>query len=317
MNNKKKKYFLKYKNSFNLLITWRLLAETIDKYKKVLKNNNINYKILTKPQYLIEKDLLKVINKFDGIICGDDEITDKVIDKAKNLKIISKWGTGTDSINIDYAKKKGIVVLNSPGAFTRSVAQHGIALMFALTRNIVTNHNDIINGKWTKRTCYNIENKTIGIIGYGKIGKELFKQLKSFGSKFLFNDVKKNKNYTKLKYLLRTSDIIFISCDLNSTSKNLIKYSSLILMKKTSLLINISRGAVVNNKDLIKALKKKIILGAGLDVFDNEPLKKGSEFINCENCILTSHNAFNSEKSIKLINDRSVDNIIKFFKNKI
>lgn len=105
MNNKKK-YFLKYKNSFNLLITWRLLAETIDKYKKVLKNNNINYKILTKPQYLIEKDLLKVINKFDGIICGDDEITDKVIDKAKNLKIISKWGTGTDSINIDYAKKR-------------------------------------------------------------------------------------------------------------------------------------------------------------------------------------------------------------------
>ena len=191
MKNKIKKHFQKHKKSFNLLITWRLLAESIDKYKKVFKDNNINYKILTTSQYLIEKDLLKIIDKFDGIICGDDEITDKVIDKATNLKIISKWGTGIDSINKNYAKEKGITVLNSPGAFTKSVAQHGIALMFALTRNIIFNHKDMMEGKWTKRICTNLENKTIGIVGYGKIGRELFKQLKSFGSHFLFNDIKK------------------------------------------------------------------------------------------------------------------------------
>lgn len=314
MKNNKGKNYIKNKNSFNLLITWRLLAEHIDEYKELLKNNNVNYKILIKPQYFIEKDLLNVIGKFHGIICGDDEITEKVIDKAINLKIISKWGTGIDSINVDYAKKRGIAVINSPGAFTKSVAQHGIALMFALTRNIVANHNDILNGKWTKRTCNNLENKTIGIIGYGKIGKELFKHLRSFGSHFLFNDVKKIKNNTKLKYLLKKSDIIFISCDLNPTSRNLIKYPDLMLMKKNSLLINISRGSVVNNNDLIMALKKRIILGAGLDVFAEEPIKYGSGFLNCRNCILTSHNAFNSEKNIKLINDKSVDNIIKFLK---
>ena len=317
MKNKIKKHFQKHKKSFNLLITWRLLAESIDKYKKVFKDNNINYKILTTSQYLIEKDLLKIIDKFDGIICGDDEITDKVIDKATNLKIISKWGTGIDSINKNYAKEKGITVLNSPGAFTKSVAQHGMALMFALTRNIVFNHKDMMEGKWTKRICTNLENKTIGIVGYGKIGKEIFKHLKSFGSNFLFNDVKKNNNYNNLRYLLKKSDIVFIACDLNPTSRNLIKYKDLLLMKKNSLLINISRGAIVNNKDLIKALKKRIIFGAGLDVFDIEPLDPKSEFFNCGNCILTSHNAFNSEKSINSINDRCVDNVIRFFKNEI
>ena len=114
---------------------------------------------------------------------------------------------------------------------------------------------------------------------------------------------------------MKKSDIVFIACDLNPTSRNLIKYKDLLLMKKNSVLINISRGAIVNNKDLIKALKKRIIFGAGLDVFDNEPLDPKSEFFNCGNCILTSHNAFNSEKSINSINDRCVDNVIRFLKN--
>ena len=313
MKNKIKKHFQKYKKSFNLLITWRLLAESIDKYKKVFKDNNINYKILTTSQYLIEKDLLKIIDKFDGIICGDDEITDKVIDNAINLKIISKWGTGIDSINKNYAKEKGITVLNSPGAFTKSVAQHGIALMFALTRNIVFNHKDMMEGKWTKRICTNLENKTIAIVGYGKIGRELFKQLKSFGSHFLFNDINKKKN-TSLKYLLKRSDIIFIACDLNSSSRNLIQYKEILQMKKSSILINISRGSIINNNDLAKALRKKIILAAGLDVFDNEPLHKNSLFRKINNCILTSHNAFNSAETIKATNEKSVQNIINFLK---
>lgn len=302
------------KQQFNILISWRLLKKYIDKYKKIFETNNIKYKLITPQQYLKEKELMNIIHSYDGIICGDDEITKKVIDKAKKLKVISKWGTGIDSINKNYLQEKNISIFNSPGAFTKSVAQHGIALMFALTRNIVTNNNDIANGFWTKRICHNIENKTIGIIGYGKIGKEIYKQLKSFGSNFLFNDIKKSKNFTSLKSLLKKSDIIFISCDLNETSRNLIMYKELILMKKNSFLINVSRGAVVNNKDLAKALKNKIIAGAGLDVFEKEPISKKSEFISYENCILTSHNAFNSEISIELINDKSVENIINFFK---
>ena len=261
---------------FNLLVTWRLFIDSIDDYKNQSRKNNIKITSIYTPQYLRENQLTNIIGKFDGIICGDDKITKKVIDKAKNLKIISKWGTGIDSIDKKYAVKKGIYVCNSPGTFTKSAAQHAIALMFALTRNIVTNDKDIRNGFWTKKICNNIENKTIGIIGFGRIGKEIFRQLKSFRSNFIFNDIKKNKNFLSLKLLLKKSDIIFIACDLNPKSKNLISYKEIIQMKKSAILINVSRGAIINNNDLEIALKRKIISGAGLDVFDPEPLKKNS-----------------------------------------
>ena len=123
----------------------------------------------------LKKILINKITKYDGIICGDDEITRKVLDKAKKLKVISKWGTGLDSIDLNYAKKKRIKVFNSPGAFTDNVSDHALALMFSLNRNIILNHNDILKGKWSKRICDNLTDKTIGIIGYGKIGQMIKK----------------------------------------------------------------------------------------------------------------------------------------------
>ena len=292
-----------------------MLAENISAYKSIFKKNKINYDIYKSNQHVLEADLLKIIHKYDGIICGDDEITKKVIDKAKKLQVISKWGTGIDSIDKDYAKKKNISIFNTPGAFTTSVAQHGVALMFAILRNIVFNHIDILEKNWSKRTCYTVETKKIGIIGFGKIGKEIYRILNIFKPKFYINDVKKiEKKNTPLDTLLKNSDIIFLCCDLNKSSKYLIKYNELKKMKKGVILINIARGALINNKDLYKALQKKIISAAGLDVFENEPLKKSSKFLQLKNCIMTSHNAFNSEELIKNINIKSINNLIKFFR---
>jgi D-3-phosphoglycerate dehydrogenase len=149
---------------YKVLITWRLLVENISVYKSIFKKNKINYDLYRSTQHVLEADLLKIIHKYDGIICGDDEITKKVIDKAKKLQVISKWGTGIDSIDKNYAKEKNISIYNTPGAFTTSVAQHGVALMFAILRNIVFNHIDILEKNWSKRTCYTVESKKIGII---------------------------------------------------------------------------------------------------------------------------------------------------------
>lgn len=301
--------------SYDILITWRLLIENISDYKSIFKKNKINYHLYRSSQHVLEADLLKIIHKYDGIICGDDEITKKVIDKAKKLKIISKWGTGIDSIDKNYAKEKNISIYNTPGAFTNSVAQHGVALMFAILRNIVFNHLDILRKNWSKRTCYNVETKKIGIVGFGKIGREIYRILKIFNPKFYINDIKKiKKEITPLNILLKKSDIIFLCCDLNESSKHLIKYNEIKLMKKEAILINIARGALINNKDLLRALQKKIIKAAGLDVFENEPLKKSSKFLKLKNCIMTSHNAFNSKELIKDINLKSINNLINFFR---
>ena len=301
------------KKKINILISWRLLIDNMHNYKSIFKKNNINFDVVKCDQHLKENSLIKIIHKYDGVICGDDEFTKKVLNSAKRLKIISKWGTGIDSIDKDCAKRKGIILKNSPGAFSSSVSQHAIALIFALLRKLVVNHNDIAKNKWTKPSCEVIDGKTIGIIGFGKIGKEIHKKLSVFDVKFLFNDLKKiNKQNSSLKNILKNSDILIISCDLNKTSKHLIKYNELRIMKKDAYIINISRGAIIKNLDLSKILKLKKIAGAGLDVFEDEPLKNNL-FKNLDNCILTSHNAFNSKKLIHSINDKSVNNIINFF----
>jgi len=275
------------------------------------KEKNISIDILKSPQHTKEEKLINIIHKYDGIICGDDEITKKVIDKGKKLKVISKWGTGIDSIDVQYLKKKKIKLFNTPGAFTEAVAQHAIGLMLSITRNITLNHHDLLKNNWSKRICTSIVNQNIGIIGYGKIGKEIHRLLRAFRPNFYFNDKKKiNYKNTKLSNLLKISDIVFICCDLNTTSRHLIKLKELRLMKKSSIIINISRGSIIKNSDLIKALENHVISFAALDVYENEPIAKNSKFLKLKNCILTSHNAFNTSTHIEDINERSINNLI-------
>lgn len=302
-------------NKKKILITWRLMIDYMNNYESLLHKNNLTYDVIYKKQGLGEKDLINVIHKYDGIICGDDEINKNVLKKAKKLKVISKWGSGIDSIDSNYAKQKNIKILNSPGAFTEPVAQHAMGLMLSLTRNIVANHLDLKKGIWSKRINQNIYKKKIGIIGFGKIGKEIKKILKIFSPKFYLCDKKyKSKNFVSKDVLIKNADIIFICCDLNPTSKHLIGMRELKKMKKNAFLINISRGAIIKNIDLIKALKRNIISGAGIDVFEKEPILKNSEFLKLSNCILSSHNAFNSEDAIININNKSIYNILNFFK---
>ena len=299
-----------------ILITWRLLIDNIRLYKKLFEDNKIIFDSLYLKQQAKKKDLIKIIHNYDGIICGDDEIDKQILDKAKKLKVISKWGTGLDSIDLNYCKKLGIKVYNSPGAFTNNVAQHALGLMFALSRNVVLNNNDIKKDKnWSKRTCIDLEDSNFGIIGYGKIGRKIASYLKPISKNFLICDIKYKNYKSSLNKLIHNSDVIFLCCDLNKTSKNLINLKRIKMMKKNSFLINISRGPIINNDDLIIALKKKMISGAGIDVFNKEPVPNNSKLIKFNNCIVTSHNAFNSREVIDRINKISVNNLINFFKN--
>ena len=242
---------------------------------------------------------------------SDDEITRKVLDKAKKLKVISKWGTGLDSIDLNYAKKKRIKVFNSPGAFTDNVSDHALALMFSLNRNIILNHNDILKGKWSKRICDNLTDKTIGIIGYGKIG-QMIKKLSSFKVNFLINDLKKLriKKTTKNK-IYKQSDILFLCVSLNDSSRNMLVKKHFKIMKKNLIIVNICRGQVIRGNDLYYALKNNLIAGAGLDVHYQEPIKKNNKFLKLKNCVFSSHNAFNSRNMISKINDHTVNNLLK------
>jgi len=299
-------------NKFNILVTWRLLNNELTKYDSLFKKKKINVDTMYGKQYLSEKNLIKKIHKYDGIICGDDEITKKVLDNANKLKVISKWGTGLDSIDLNYAKNKKIKVFNSPGAFTDNVSDHALALMFSLNRNIILNHNDILRGEWSKRLCENLTDKIVGIIGFGKIGQMIKKKLSGFKVNFLINDLKRIKfRNTKKDKIFKKSDILFLCVDLNDSSRNMISKKHLKTMKKNLILINICRGQVIKGNDLYYALKNNWIAGAGLDVHYQEPIKRNNKFLKLKNCILSSHNAFNSKSIISKINDNTVNNLLK------
>ena len=254
------------KNKKKILISSYHMNLALKDYMSILKKNNISYDKIIKNPSVNENQLLKVIEKYDGLICSDDEITKKVLDKAVNLKVISKWGTGTDSIDKKYAKQKKIKVCNTPNAFSQSVGQLTWAMILSLSRKMMETHKMIQQGNWPKLAGISLEKKNLGVIGLGNVGQTVIKMGVGFDMNILGADpkvIKKNilqklkvKKVSK-KELIKKSDVIVLCVDLNKTSYDLISDQEFNNMKKNVILINISRGPVINEKSLIIALKKK------------------------------------------------------------
>ena len=306
-----------------ILISWHYLMPLSQKYKNFFKKENIDYDTISVNPSLKENQLLKIIHKYDGIICGDDEITKKVIDKAKKLKVISKWGTGLDSIDVNYAKKKSILICNSPKAFVESVTVYAFGLLINLSRGLFKIHSLVMNNKWEKYSGVELLNKNLGIIGFGNIGENIAKVGTAFGMNILINDSNKKLKSKVLRYgysfiskvkILNKSDFLILATDLNKSSFHLLNFKDFEIIKKNLILINISRGPIINEKALIKYIKNKKIGGIGLDVFENEPLKRNHIFKKFNNAIFGSHNAFNTKEAVNRTNDDCVLNLIKALK---
>ena len=308
------------KKKYKILISAIPLVPIFNRYKKYFDKKKYLIDLKKADQYLNEAQLLKIIKKYDGIICGDDEFTKKVLFKATKLKVISKWGTGINSIDLDYAKRKKIKVLNTPSAFSYSVATMAVGMILAYYRKIVDNHNLIKKRKWPKLIGETLLNKKIGIIGVGNIGKKIFQMLSGFESLNYANDLKKiNQSFLK-KYnikqvskekIFKECNIIITASDLNKSSHHLINKNTLKRMKKNVLIVNISRGALIDNNALLKFLKRFSNAGACLDVFEQEPLEKNSKFLSLKNCILSSHNAFNTVSEVTNTHVNTIKNILK------
>jgi len=310
----------KLKKKINLLITAIPFIPIVKNYKNKIKKRGIDYTLLKSPQQVSEKQFLKIIHKFDAILSGDDQITKKVIDKARNLKVISKWGTGIDSIDHIYAKKKGIKVFNTPGAFTNGVATMAVSMILAFYRKIIINHNDIKKNIWSKYPGETLLNKKVGVIGTGNIGMKIIEMIQGFKTINYVNDIKKiNQNFLRKfrlksktkKFIFNNCDIIIIATDLNRTSFKIINKKTIKDLKNNPLIVNIGRGGSIDNQALLQSLKQKRIKGACLDVFESEPLPKNSLFKKFNNCILSSHNAFNTKDEVEFVNKNTLNNIFK------
>lgn len=244
-----------------------------------------------------EGDLLEIIGDYDGLITGTDEVSKKVIKKGKKLKIIAKNGVGYDNIDVPAATERGVYVTTTPGAVEQAVADSTIGLMLDLARNITVGNQAIRSGSWERIMGTEIWEKRLGIIGMGTIGKNVARRAQGFNMEIFafdpFIDLEYCAQYgiksTDLNEIFNSCDFISIHCLLNEATRNLVSRERLNMMKPTAYIINTSRGGVIDETALVEALKEGRITGAGLDVFEKEPLPEDSPLLELDNVILTPH----------------------------
>jgi glyoxylate reductase len=281
----------------------------------------------------IPKNTLKSkIKQVDGIICFPyDQIDKEIIQSAKNLKVISTFSVGYDHIDTKFAKEKKIRVGYTPEVLTNATADMAFALMIDSLRRISEGDRIIRKQKWKQiygaydYVGLDLQDKTLGIIGLGRIGKTLAKRAKAFDMKIIYHNRKQisktdekklDVKYTTFNKLIAQSDIISIHVPHTDETNQMFNMKIFRKMKKTSFLINTSRGKVVNEKDLTVALKQKIIGGAGLDVFETEPIIKNHQFLKLENIVLAPHVGSSTKETRTKMAEITIKNLILGIKGK-
>ncbi len=249
---------------------------------------------------LPKDELPNHVRDLDAIIVRSaTKVRKEMIDAAEKLKAIGRAGVGLDNIDVEYAKSKGIKVINTPGATSISVAELTIGLILAVMRKIAYADREMRNGAWPKKKCKGIEmyGKTLGIIGIGRIGREVAKRARAFGMKVIYYDVYRPDESTEreldiefreLDALVSEADVITLHLPLTPETKHLINKERIEKMKDGAIIINAARGGIVDENALYEALKSGKLYGAALDVYENEPLKE-SKLFELDNIVLTPH----------------------------
>jgi D-3-phosphoglycerate dehydrogenase / 2-oxoglutarate reductase len=255
-----------------------------------------------------EDEVIKACQNADGIINQYAPLSRRVIESLENCKIITRYGVGVNTIDIDAATEKGISVANVPDYCMDEVADHALAIMLSWIRKVVVANNQVKEGNWdfkVTRPIYRLRGRTLGLIGFGKIPQALAEKVKPLGLNVIAADPyyppqdakRKGVTLVSLENLLELSDIISVHAPLTPATKGMLGKEQFARMKKKPLIINTSRGPVINEGDLIEALTLGQIAGAALDVIEEEPISNRHPFLSMDNVILTPHVAWYSEEA--------------------
>ena len=266
-----------------------------------------------------EEELIDLLRGIDGAIVSTDPFTARVIQAADRLRVISRTGVGYDAVDVPAATKRGVIVTTTPGVNRHAVADWALALILCCARKVPENLAEVRRGEWTRHEGMDLAEKTLGVVGLGTIGKEVAKRAKAFGMRLLAFDLvqdlpfaaEQGIAYVPLEDLLRQSDFVSIHCFLNAATRHLINAERLLLMKPTAFLINTARGGIVDTEALYRALHAKRIAGAGLDVFEGEPLRADSPLRTLENVYLSPHTAGSTADARRLSGTAAAENLIR------
>jgi D-3-phosphoglycerate dehydrogenase len=292
----------------------------VERFRPVFTRYGIDLIVPEVHERMEEADLLPYAGQFDGAICGDDRYTPRVLEAcAPRLKIISKWGTGVDSIDQPACARLGIQLGRTLNAFTLPVSDSVMGYILAFARRQPWMDREMKAGRWEKIPGRALNECALGIIGLGNIGKAVTRRAKAFGMTVLGNDIvdidhvfiaETRIEMTDLHSLLSRSDYISINCDLNPTSRHLINAQTLAHVKPTAVLINSARGPIVKEADLIAALRAGKLGGAALDVFEVEPLPLDSPLLKMDNVMLAPHNTNSSPAAWERVHWNTIKNLL-------
>jgi D-3-phosphoglycerate dehydrogenase len=269
---------------------------------------------------LSEEELLDYAGKFDGTICGDDRYTARVLAACvPRLKVISKWGTGIDSIDQDAARRLGVQVCRTANAFTLPVTDTVMGYMLSFVRRLPWMDRAVKSGTWEKIPGRSLSECCLGVVGVGNIGKAVLRRAHAFGMRLLGNDIleiapdfiaETGVKMCSLDELLGQADFVSLHPDLNPTSWHLMNAHTFRLMKPGAVLINTSRGPVVDETALVEALSTGVISGAALDVYENEPIPAISPLLSMGNVMLAPHNANSSPAAWERVHANTIRNLL-------
>lgn len=268
-----------------------------------------------------KKCILKAVKDVDGIIVNLAEIDKDVIDAMEKCKCVSRYGVGYDNVDKKALDNKNIFLANVPDYCAEEVSDQALALWMSCVRLIPQKDKEIRNGKWNLsgiRDIHRISGRTFGFIGFGTIAQCFFRKLKGFnlGRVLVSDPILTEEKATELgvekvnlEMLCKESDYISLHAPLINSTKGIIGKNELGLMKPTAILVNTSRGGLIKESELIVALKENVIAGAGLDVFENEPLEENSELRNLDNVVLSDHAGWYSEEALSELKRKAAQNI--------
>jgi phosphoglycerate dehydrogenase-like enzyme len=302
-----------------ILITTTSFQDTPGRHHQLLEETGFEIERARGP--LPEAEMLKLVGSHDGILCGDDAFTRTVLQKClPRLKVLSKYGIGLDKIDVPAATDLRIPVCYTPGVNHTTVAEHTFGLMLALVRDIPGQNAVVKKGEWKRATGRELLGKTLGILGMGRIGKEVAKRAIAFGMKVCAFDLYWDEEFARqsgverkptAEDVLRVADIVSLNMASTDQNKGFINRQRIGIMKEGSYIVNTARGALITEEDVAEALKSKRLAGYAADVVEPEPIVKTNPLLSSPNTILTPHIGSRTYESVERQALMSAENLLR------
>ena len=305
-----------------VLVTCPPMLKKIDEFREIFSKKNIELVTPNVIQILSEEELIAIVPNVDGWIIGDDPATKKVFEAGKlgKLKAAVKWGVGTDNVDFDACKQLDIPISNTPQMFGGEVADLAIAYLLGLARQTYFIDREVRLGNWVKPAGMSMSGKTVAVVGLGDIGQSTINRLKGFDviinaydpyTKLSANDLGIN-NILTFPNRINDADFIILTCALTETSKHMINSDSLILMKTGVSIVNVARGPLINENDLIASLKNGKVSSVALDVFEVEPMTIDNNLRQFNQCVFGTHNGSNTKEAVTRASIRAIELLFNY-----